>query len=89
MKIFCTRAGLFIFKTTLSLAKLHLVCSRLISNGLVFLYDILVDILWITVLLLFNIWKVSIGAKIKKFWQPSSPTKYVDNCKKKKKQRKI
>ena len=42
--IFCTKIDLLSFKITLSLAKLDMVGSRLISNGLIFLGDTLFDI---------------------------------------------
>ena len=43
-KRFCTKAELLNFKITLPLAKLNMVGSRLVSNGLIFSDDISVDI---------------------------------------------
>ena len=42
-----------------------------------FLVDIPVDIQLVTFLLLFNITELCIEAKTRKFWQPSSPVKYI------------
>ena len=41
---FCTKAELLNFKITVPLAKLEMVCSRLVSNGLIFSGDIPVNI---------------------------------------------
>ena len=43
-KVLCTKAELLNFKITLPLAKLYIVGSRLVSNGLFFSDNILVDI---------------------------------------------
>ena len=43
-KFFCTKTELLNFKITLPLSKLDMVGSRLVSNGLIFLNDISVDI---------------------------------------------
>ena len=43
-KIFCTKTELLNFKFTLPLAKLNMVSSSLVSNGLMFSDDIPVDI---------------------------------------------
>ena len=52
---------------TLSLAKLDIVSSRLVSNGLIFSDDILVDIQLVTFLLLSNISELNIKTKTKIF----------------------
>ena len=49
------------------LAKLDMVRSMLISNGLIFSDDILLDIQLVTFLLVYNINELIIGTKIKKF----------------------
>ena len=41
-KFFCTKTELLNFKITLPLAKLDMISSRLVSNGLIFSDDILV-----------------------------------------------
>ena len=64
-------------KITLLLAKLDMIVSRLVSNGLIFSDDISVDIQLVTFLLLSNISELSIVAKTKKFRQPSLPVKYI------------
>ena len=43
-EFFCTRTELLSFKHTLSLCKLNIVSSRLVSNGLTFSSDTPVDI---------------------------------------------
>ena len=65
-EIFCTKIKLLNFKVTLPLAKLDVVGSRLVSYGLIFSDEILVDIQLVTLLLLSNIIELSIVAKIKK-----------------------
>ena len=47
-KLFCTKTKLLNFKFTLPLAKLDIVASRLISNGLMFSDDIPVNIQLVT-----------------------------------------
>ena len=64
---FFTKTDLLNFKIILSLAKLDLVDSRLVSNGLIFSDNIPVDIQLVTFLLLPNISELSIGPKTKKF----------------------
>ena len=64
---FCTKTELLNFKITLSLAKLDMVGSRLVSNGLIFSDDIQVNILLVTFLLLSNFSELSIWAKTKNF----------------------
>ena len=66
-ELFCTKTELLNFKVTLLLAKLNMVGSRLVSNGLFFSNDIPVNIQLVTFLLLSNISKLSIGPKAKKF----------------------
>ena len=71
-KLFCTKAELLNFKFTLKplnlpLAKLDIVSSRPISNGLIFSDDILVNIQLVTFLLLSNIRELSNGVKTRKF----------------------
>ena len=63
----CTETELLNFKCTLPLAKLDMVSSRLVSNGLIFSDHILIDIQLVTYLLLSNIRELSIGAKVRKF----------------------
>ena len=65
------------YKVTLPLVKLDMVGWRLVSNGLIFSHWILVNIQLVTFLLLSDISELNTGAKTKKFWQPSSPVKYV------------
>ena len=55
------------FKITLTLAKLDMVGSRLVSNGLNVSNDIPLDIQLVTSLLLSNNNELSIAAKTKKF----------------------
>ena len=64
---FRTKTELLNFKITLPLAKLDMVGSRLISNGLIISDDIPVDIQSVTFLLLSNIRELSIGPKTRKF----------------------
>ena len=64
---FCTKTELLNFKISLPLAKLNMVASRLVPNGLFFSDDHLVDIQLVTFLLLSNIRELSIGAKTRKF----------------------
>ena len=59
-KRFCTKTELLIFKFTLPLAKLDIVSSRPVLNGLIFLDDISIDIQLVTFLLLSNIRELSI-----------------------------
>ena len=66
-ELFSTTTDLLNFKITLPLAKLDMVDSRLVSNGLIFSDDIPVDIQLVTFLLLSNIRELSIGAKTKNF----------------------
>ena len=66
-KKFCAEIDLLNFEFTLPLAKLDKVGSRLVSNGLIFSDDILVDIQLLTLLLLSNIRELSIGAETIKF----------------------
>ena len=66
-ELFFTTTNLLNFKITLPLAKLDMVDSRLVSNGLIFSDDIPVDIQLVTFLLLSNIRELSIGAKTKNF----------------------
>ena len=47
-ELFCTKIELINFKITLPLAKLDIVGSRLVSNGLIFSDDIPVDIQLVT-----------------------------------------
>ena len=56
------------FKITLTLAKLDMVGSRLVSNGLNVSNDIPLDIQLVTSLMLSNNNELSIAAKTKKFW---------------------
>ena len=51
-KLFCNKTELLNLKITLSSAKLLMLGSRLVSNGLIFLDDIPVDIQLVTFLLL-------------------------------------
>ena len=51
---------------TLPLAKLDMIGSKLVSNGLIFSDDIPVDIQLVTFLLLSNITELSIGRKTRK-----------------------
>ena len=67
-KPFYTETELLNFNFTLPSAKLDIVGSRLVLNSLIFSDDILVDIELVTFLLLSNISKLSIAAKLKKFW---------------------
>ena len=66
-KPFCTKTELLNFKFTLPLAKLDIVGSRLVSNGLVFSDDIPVIIQLVTFLLLCNIRELKIETKTRKF----------------------
>ena len=59
-ELFCTKTELLNFKINLPLAGLDMVSSRLVSNGLIFSDEILVDIQSITFLLLCNISETSI-----------------------------
>ena len=59
-ELFCTKTELSNFKINLPLAGLDKVSSRLVSNGLIFSDEILVDIQSITFLLLCNISETSI-----------------------------
>ena len=60
---FCTKTELLNIKITLLLAKLDMVGSRLLSNDLIFLDDIPVNIQLIAFLLPSNIGELSIGTK--------------------------
>ena len=64
---FCTKTELLNFKFTLPLAKLDMVDSRLVSNGLIFSDDTDVNIHLVTFLLLSNIRELSIGQKLEIF----------------------
>ena len=55
------------FNITLPLAELDMVSSRLVSNGLIFWDEIVVDIQFIIFLLLSNVSELRIGAKTRKF----------------------
>ena len=55
------------FNITLPLAELDMVSSRLVSNGLIFWVEIVVDIQFIIFLLLSNVSELRIGAKTRKF----------------------
>ena len=59
---------MFNFTITIPLAKLNMIGSRLVSNGLIFSDDIPVDIQLVTFLLLSYIMELSIGEKNEKFW---------------------
>ena len=59
-ELFCTKTELLNFKINLPLAGLDKVSSRLVSNGLIFSDEILVDIQSTTFLLLCNISEISI-----------------------------
>ena len=61
-EIFCTKTEFLNFKITLPLAKLDMIGSRLVSNGLIFSDDIQL----VTFLLLSEISELSIRAKTKK-----------------------
>ena len=63
-----TKTELLNFKITLAFAKLDMVGSRFVSNGLIFA-DIPVNIHLVTFLLLSNVSELSTGAKTKKFCQ--------------------
>ena len=65
-KPFYTKTELLNFNFTLLSAKLDIVGSRLVSNSLIFSNDIPVDIELVSFLLLSNISKLSIAAKLKK-----------------------
>ena len=65
---FRTKTELLNFKITLPLAKLDMVGSKLVSNGLMFSDDIRVDTQLLPFLLLSNISKLSIGGNTKKLW---------------------
>ena len=62
-ELFWTKTQLLNFKVTLPMAKLVMVGSRLVSNGLIFSDDIPVTIQLVTFLLLSNISELRIGAK--------------------------
>ena len=64
-ELFCTKTELLNFKITKALAKLDMVCSKSVSNALISLDDIPVDIQWKTFLFISNISELSIGAKLK------------------------
>ena len=66
-ELFYSKRELLNFKITLPLAKLNMVVSKLVSNGLIFSDDILIDIKLANFLLLPNISQLSIGANTKKF----------------------
>ena len=54
------------FKITQPLAKLDIVGSRLVSNGVIFSGDTTVDILLVSYLLLASVSELSVGARTKK-----------------------
>ena len=62
----CSKKELSDFKFPLLLAKLEILGSRSVSNGLNFSDNILVHIQFVTFLLLSNIRELSIGAKPRK-----------------------
>ena len=64
---FYTRTELLNFKFTLPLAKLDMIGSILVSNGLIFSDDISVSIQLVTFLLLSNTEEISIRGKTRKF----------------------
>ena len=66
-KLFCAKAELLNFHIILTLVELEMVGSRLVSNGLIFYGDSLVDIKLVTLLLLSNVSKLDIGANTKIF----------------------
>ena len=66
-KFFCTKTELLNFKFNLPLAILDIIVSGLVSNGLYFFYDILVDVQLVSSLLLSNIREPSTEAKTRKF----------------------
>ena len=66
-ELLCTKTELLNFKITLPLTKLDILGSRLVSNGLFFSVDILVDIQLVTFSLRSNIRELSIRAKTRKF----------------------
>ena len=66
-ELFCAKTELLNFKITLPLAKLGMVGSRLMPNGLIFSDDIPVDIQLVTFLLLSDIRELNTDAKAKKF----------------------
>ena len=67
-ELFCIKIELLNFKIIQPIAKLDMVGSKLVSNGLIFLDDILFNIQLVILLLLFNITELNIRAKTKKFW---------------------
>ena len=66
-ELFCIKIELLNFKIIQPIAKLDMVGSKLVSNGLIFLDDILFNIQLVILLLLFNITELNIRAKTKKF----------------------
>ena len=64
-EFFCTETELLNFKIILTLAKLDMVCSSLVSNSLTFSDDIPLDIQLVTFLLFSTVSELSIGAKTK------------------------
>ena len=67
-ELFCIKIELLNVKIIQPIAKLDMVGSKLVSNGLIFLDDILFNIQLVILLLLFNITELNIRAKTKKFW---------------------
>ena len=61
------------FKVTLPLTKLKMIGSRLVTNGLIISDDILLDMQFVTFLLLSSIRALGIREKIKK----KTPLKYL------------
>ena len=66
-KNFCIKTELLNSKVTLPLAKLDMVNSTLVSNGLIFSHDIPVNIQLVPSLLLSNIRELIIGVITRKF----------------------
>ena len=65
-KLFCTKTEMLNFKITVTLAKLDMVASRLVTNGLIFLDGIPVNIQLVTFSLLSIISELEIGIKTQK-----------------------
>ena len=65
--LFCAKEELLNFNIILTLVELEMVGSRLVSNGLNFCGDSLVDIQLVTLLLLSNVSKLDIGRNTKIF----------------------
>ena len=65
-KLFCTKTEMLNFKITVTLAKLDMVASRLVTNGLIFVDGIPVNIQLVTFSLLSIISELEIGIKTQK-----------------------